>query len=217
MEKELLLYSGGPDSTVLLKYFLTIKKPLIVLHIQMGWCNELQPRLKTQKKRVDKLIKYFKKKYYNFEYIDAGIFLNLPYQSFKFGSDDQWCAFIGALVCKVHNLKKMWHASFSYNWDNRINFGKEIPYWLLQGNMNYYLNAANFSTKTDIQFCIPKFFYNRKEIDQFKTKKEAWNYLEPELKKLVRSCESGFTFCGKCYKCQTWIDHKMVDENKNIL
>ena len=50
MEKELLLFSGGPDSTVLLKYFLTIKKPLIVLHIQMGWCNELQPRLKTQKK-----------------------------------------------------------------------------------------------------------------------------------------------------------------------
>jgi hypothetical protein len=76
MEKELLLFSGGPDSTVLLKYFLIIKKPLVVLHIQMGWCNGLQPRVKIQKKRVDKLIKYFKKKYYDFEYMDAGIFLN---------------------------------------------------------------------------------------------------------------------------------------------
>jgi hypothetical protein len=157
------------------------------------------------------------KKYYDFEYIDAGIFLNLPNESLHFGSDDQWCAFIGALVCRSLNLKKMWHASFSYNWDNRKNFGKGPPYWLLQGNMNYYLNAANYSTKTDIQFCIPKIFYNRKEIDQLKTKKEAWNYLEPELKKLVRSCESGLIFCGKCYKCRTWIDHKMVDENKKIL
>jgi len=217
MEKELLLFSGGPDSTVLLKYFLTIKKPLVVLHIGMGWCNELQPRVKIQKKRVDKLIKYFKKKYYNFEYIDAGIFLNLPYNNSQFGTDDQWCAFIGALVCKTYNLKKMWFASFSYNWDNRINFGKEPPYWLLQGNMNYYLNSPIHSLKTNIQFCIPKFSYNRKEIDRFKTKKEAWDYLEPELKKLVRSCESGLNFCGECYKCQTWIYHKMIDKNKNIL
>ena len=147
MEKELLLFSGGPDSTVLLKYFLTIKKPLVVLHIQMGWCNESQPRVKIQKKRVDKLIKYFKKKYYDFEYIDAGIFLNLPNESLHFGTDDQWGAFIGALICRSHNLKKIWSASFSYGWDNRRNFGKESPYWLLQGNMNYYLNAATFSTK----------------------------------------------------------------------
>jgi hypothetical protein len=93
----------------------------------MGWCNGLQPRVKIQKKRVDKLIKYFKKKYYNFEYIDAGIFLNLPYnKDSQFGTDDQWLVFLGSLICRVRNIKKMWHASFTYNWNNRKAFGKEI-------------------------------------------------------------------------------------------
>jgi len=217
MEKELLCFSGGLDSSVLLKYFLTIKKPLIVLHTQMGWCSDLQPRLKIQKDSVDKIIKYYKKKYYDFEYIDAGIFLNIPYNGAIFGGDEHWCAFIGGLVCRFYNLKRMWLASFSYGWQNRYNFKKEPPYWLLQGNMNYYLNAATFTQKTDIQFCIPKFFYKGKKIDKLKTKKEAWDYLDPEIKKLVRSCDSSVFFCGKCYKCDTYIYGKMKNKKGEII
>ena len=76
MEKELLLYSGGPDSTVLLKYFLQNKKNLLVLHIQMGWSLEFQHRIKFTKERVDQLVKYLKNTYGEFEFMDAGIFLN---------------------------------------------------------------------------------------------------------------------------------------------
>lgn len=220
MEKELLFYSGGPDSTVLLKYFLKQNKNLLVVYFELGWSYETQPRLKFQKEKVNQLINYFKKNYREFEYMDGGIFLNIPVNPpLQFGTDDQWLVFLGSLICRVRNIKKMWHASFTYNWNNRKAFGKEPPYWLLQKDVQPIINFATFNDPRfrDLQFIIPKIYYDGKEIDQFKTKKEAWNYLEPELKKLVRSCESGFTFCGKCYKCQTWIDHKMVDENKKIL
>jgi len=36
MEKELLFYSGGPDSTVLLKYFLKQNKNLLVVYFELG-------------------------------------------------------------------------------------------------------------------------------------------------------------------------------------
>ena len=218
MEKELLLYSGGPDSTVLLKYFLQNKKNLLVLHIQMGWSLEFQHRIKFTKERVDQLVKYLKNTYGEFEFMDAGIFLNLPYnQDLQFGADDQWCAFIAALVCKMHNIKKIWHASFSYGWKNRQDFNKEPPIWLLHENMINYLRAAYLGDPGLLKFLLPKTFYEGKEIDSFKTKKEAWDSLEPELKKLVVSCENGINFCGKCYKCLTYIKQKMKNEKGEIL
>ena len=48
MEKELLLFSGGPDSTVLLKYFLTIKKPIIVVNNNLQWFSGREQNIKIQ-------------------------------------------------------------------------------------------------------------------------------------------------------------------------
>jgi len=215
--KELLLYSGGPDSSVLLKYFLEQKKDILVVFIDMGWCSEFQSRVEIQHEKVDKLIKYYKEKYGEFDFIKTGITLNIPYSKSTFGTDDQWCAFLGAVLCRSYNIKRIWHASFSYNWINRTALGKNPPHWLL--NMKPYLDSGtlNHPNFKDLQFTIPKFFYNGKKIDKFKTKKEAFNYLDPKVQLLVRSCGSGENFCGKCYKCRTYIEHKISDEKGNLI
>tara|TARA_R110000737_G_scaffold294193_1_gene300806 strand:+ start:504 stop:1160 length:657 start_codon:yes stop_codon:yes gene_type:complete len=215
--KELLLYSGGPDSSVLLKYFLEQKKDILVVYVDMGWCNEVQPSQKIQEKRVDKLIKYYKKKYGEFDFIKAGITLNIPNCKSTFGTDDQWGAFLGAVLCCSYNIKRIWCASFSYNWANRTALGKTPPYWFL--NMKPYLDRGTLNDPNfkDLQYTIPKFFYNGKKIDKFKTKKEAFNYLDPKVQLLVRSCYSEEKFCGECYKCKTCIHHKITDEKGNLI
>ena len=43
--------------------------------------------------------------------------------------------------------------------------------------------------------------YLGKQIDQFKTKLEAWNYLDKEIQENLRVCESDVFHCGKCKKC----------------
>jgi 23S rRNA (adenine1618-N6)-methyltransferase len=78
--------------------------------------------------------------------------------------------------------------------------------------------GTNYDNKfKDLSFVIPRFFYNGKDIDSFKTKKEAWDYLGPELKKLVRSCEGNVDFCGVCYKCKVYIYQKMTDQKGKII
>jgi hypothetical protein len=52
-----------------------------------------------------------------------------------------------------------------------------------------------------------------KEIDYLKTKREAFDYLEPDLQKLVRSCEGTESFCGKCWKCKMFIEYGMEPMN----
>ena len=217
MQKELLLFSGGPDSTILLKYFLLKKRNIIVLNCDLQWCTDVKTCAKIQKKHVKKIIKYMKNKYGNFEFIEAGITLPIPMgKDFQFGTDDQWSVFLGATLARYYKIKKIWHASFSYGWKNREIFLMEKPYWLL--NMKPYLNWGTLfdSNFKDLHVSLPKFHFKGTKIDKFKTKKEAWNYLEPELKKLVRSCQVDTSipgsgkkkFCGKCYKCKTWIYHK---------
>ena len=175
MEKELLLYSGGPDSTVLLKYFLTIKKPIIVLNNNLQWFSGREQNIKIQKERIKKIIKFMKKKYGNFDFLE-GTFILPPVSPNSFehwGTDDQWNALIASMISKFYNIKKIWFASFSYNWINRIDHGKEPPYWLL--NMKPILNfGTNYDNRfKDLNFIIPKIFYKGKDIDSFKTKKEA--------------------------------------------
>jgi 7-cyano-7-deazaguanine synthase in queuosine biosynthesis len=218
MVNEILLFSGGVDSTVLLKYFLSTKRKIIVLNCSLQWCTNNIVCSKIQKKQVKKIIKYMKKKYGNFKFIEAAISLPIPMgQAFQFGTDDQWSVFLASTLSRYFNVKKIWHASFTYNWENREKFNLIKPYWLL--NMKPFCNFATHFDEgfKDLHVSIPKIFFKGKKIDKLKTKKEAWNYLEPELKKLVRSCQGNKFFCGKCYKCNTWVHHKMTDKNGKVL
>jgi len=220
MKKELILFSGGVDSTVLLKFFLKKNKNLLVLYNDLSWCHNASPRLKIQKKKVLLLIDYFKKNYKDFEFTTSGIFLNLPYEpKLQFGTDDQWNVFLASIICRMYGIKKIWAASFSYGWNNRKMFNLPPPLWFTQKNMQHWINSATLNDNNfkDLQFLIPKFYYQGKEIDSLETKKEAWDYLENSLKKLVRSCVSDLDFCGKCYKCDTYILHKLKNINGKIL
>ena len=60
-ETELLLFSGGIDSTVLLKHFLQEKKKVRVLYIEMGWAKRAQLRIRLQNIAANNVLKYMRK------------------------------------------------------------------------------------------------------------------------------------------------------------
>jgi hypothetical protein len=217
-KKELVLFSGGPDSALLLQYFLEQKKNV---HVVYNECNyNLHKKLSThiQTQVVTKCLHFFRKKYGHFDFTQTGIYLGIPNSANKFGTDDQWNVFMGSLICREFDINNMWYASFTYNLHNRKIFNIEEPYWLSQENMNPWIGASGLDPK-DIKFLTPRNFYNGTEIDGIQTKKEAWDYLDKELQQIVRSCESldNINFCGKCRKCLSLIYFKIKDKYGNNL
>jgi hypothetical protein len=219
MEKELVLFSGGPDSTILLNYLLKQNKKIIVLYVQTGWCYEGQQKIPIQNNVVVNILKYFQEKKYNFEFINSGLFINLPQAFSNFGTDDQWCTFMAAIICRSLNIKKIWSGYFTYTENNRKEFTGSGTYWIYDGSLKEYINygSRNDPDFKDIEYLTPKTVFNNTGIDSFNTKKEAFDSLDFELKKLVRSCVSEINFCGKCYKCKTYIHHKITNEKGDIL
>ena len=55
---ELVLFSGGPDSTILLIDLLKKKVPVRVLYLELGWCADQYGRLPIQAQVVEKVLKY---------------------------------------------------------------------------------------------------------------------------------------------------------------
>jgi len=217
-DTELLLFSGGPDSTILLKDFLQKGKKIRVLYIEMGWALRTQLRIKLQDKVVEDVLHYIKNKYGSFEFSRAGIYTSMANGNEEnyFGMDDQWCAFFGAMFCKTYNIKKMWTGNFTCTEQVVKERDNKTQEWLYNGSMQPYLDAGAMFSKS-YEYCTPKSVYNGTDIDRFKTKKEAWDSLEIELKDMVRSCTSDKFFCGKCSKCWTSLNYKLRDESGNPL
>lgn len=207
-EKELIMFSGGPDSTALLQFFLKEKRNLHVIYNRPGWSLQSQQKIKEQDVIVKKILDYFYKKYGDFDYSETGIFLDFPrVPHLEFGYDDQWNIFMAALTCRMYNIKKIWLGFYTYNANH--SFRKEPRSWYYDGSLYSWVNMATLNDPKfkDIQILMPYTHYKGKEIDSFKNKKDAFNYLDDELKQLVRSCEgdTGEKFCGKCHKCKQWI------------
>jgi len=218
MEKELVMFSGGPDSTILLNYLLKQGKFLHVCYIQMAYENNRQENVKLQNEAVKNILTYFKKKGYSFDYTSGGIFLDLFPSEPRFGSDDQWTAFFAGILCRKYNIKKFWTGHYSYTFNNRSNLKKEFPYWIVDGTMLRYAKygAVEDPNFKDIQHLTAENSL-KDSLNLFRTKKEAFDSLDPELKKLVRSCYDGLPFCGKCYKCTTYIRQKIKNEKGELL
>lgn len=218
-DTELLLFSGGPDSTILLKHFLQQKKKVRVLYIQMGYDEIQQHKLDFQNRAVDEVLNYVANKYGSFEYSQASILTSLNEKNTDkyFGADQQWCAFFGSMFCNNYNIKRMWTGNFSYTNKVVMKRDNRTEDYLNGKDLGMWMECATKFINMPPEYCTPRLNYNGKDIDGFKTKKEAWDSLEMDLKKRVRSCISGQWYCGKCPKCWTSQNYKLRDGEGNPL
>lgn len=219
MKEELVLFSGGVDSTVLLKYFLKDTNKLIrVAYNQLGYDNNAQARIKEQNIVAKAILKYLFKKYRAFEYTTMDINFSFIRGKYNYWLDDQWNCFLAGIICRKYNIDNVWLAHYGYNTNYRMNVLKKTKAeWLHNGSLNKILQMGytlgdEQIKNTNLKVIFPYHFYG-KEIDYLKTKREAYDYLEPDLQKLVRSCERAEAFCGKCTKCKMFISYGMEPKN----
>jgi 7-cyano-7-deazaguanine synthase in queuosine biosynthesis len=216
----IVLFSGGVESTVLLKYFLKDTNELIhVLYTKLGYDDSSQKRVPEQTKAASNVLNYFKNKYRDFNYSSLELNLNniVRSQQIKngFGFDEQWNLFFASMYAKLNNIKNIWIGQFSYNDYHRIEFNLEPLSWFYDGTLEKY---ALLGTGLDFNFCkdlkinFPSRNFKKQGIDSFKSKKEAFDYLEPELQAMIRSCEGKEKFCGKCFKCIQYIQYKIKND-----
>jgi hypothetical protein len=201
----LLLYSGGVDSNVLLKYCLEKQSsPLKVIYIEIGHCKFGKERIQEQNKAVQKCISHFQKNYRKFDFNTVKFELNIPEfdngGTGSFWTDDQWCAFFAGRICETTQIKIVLIGHFTYNSLIGILQHQRVDYWYYDNSLIDIFKSQIFKNKEDFHYIFPH-TYLGKDIDQFKTKLEAWNYLDKELQENLRVCESDVFHCGKCKKC----------------
>jgi hypothetical protein len=221
----LVLFSGGVESTVLLKYFLKETKQIVhVLNTELGYVDHLKPRLIEQKKAAYSILNYFKKNYRDFNFSSVQLNLNninaLQHQTSGFGYDEQWNLFFASMYAKLNGIQNIWIGQFSYNDYHRIEFNLGPLSWYYDGTLEKYAllgSNLDFNFCKDLKINFPSRNFKKEGIDSFKNKKEAFNYLEPELQKMIRSCEGEGKFCGKCFKCTQYIKYKLTNEKEEII
>lgn len=208
MDKKLLLFSGGVESTVLLKYFLKETDYSIhILYNQLGYCDFFKKKIPEQNKASNNVLNYFKKNYRDFDYSTTKIDLDVTIQQQMdkgFGFDEQWNMFFAGMYAKIFGIKDIWIAEFSYVNVHGTKMRGYPAYWFHDGTLEKYMSlglALDWNYMSNIKINFPSKNFNKTGIDSFNSKKEAFDYLEPELRKLVRSCEREEKFCGECYKC----------------
>jgi 7-cyano-7-deazaguanine synthase in queuosine biosynthesis len=221
----LVLFSGGVESTVLLKYFLKETKQIVhVLNTELGYIDDLKPRLIEQKKAAYSVLDYFKKNYREFNFSSVQLNLNninaLQQQTAGFGYDEQWNLFFASMYAKIYQIKDIWIGDFSYIYDYRKELNLPIHDWYFDGTLEKFAllgSSLDFSFFKDLKINFPSRNFKKTSIDSFNSKKEAFDYLEPGLKKLIRSCVGKEKFCGKCIKCIQYVKYKLTNEKGEII
>lgn len=216
----LLLFSGGVESTVLLKYFLKETDTLVyVLYTELGYDEVSQKKIPEQTKAVNQILNYFKKNYRDFNYGTVKLNLNkinrMQQSCSGFGFDEQWNIFFASIHARLNGINNIWIGQFSYNDYHRIEYGLEPLSWFHDGTLEKYAllgSCLDFNFFKDLKINFPSKNFKKEGIDSFNHKKEAFDYLEPELKELIRSCEGEEKFCGKCYKCSQYINYGMKND-----
>lgn len=216
----LLLFSGGVESTILLKYFLKDTNKLIhVLYTKLGYDDLSRKRIPEQTKAATNVLNYLKNKYRDFNFSSFELNLNNVVRSQQiekgFGFDEQWNIFFASVYAKLNGIKDIWIGQFSYNDHHRIEFNLDPLSWYYDGTLEKYAllgSGLDFNFCKDLKINFPSRNFKKEGIDSFKSKKEAFNYLEPELQGMVRSCEGEEKFCGKCFKCTQYIKYEMKND-----
>jgi 7-cyano-7-deazaguanine synthase in queuosine biosynthesis len=216
----ILLFSGGVESTVLLKYFLKDTNKLIhVLFNKLHYDDVHGLKYVEQNKTVDNILNYFKKNYRDFNFSSTELKLNnvnsVQQEANGFGYDEQWNIFFATIYAKLFGIKDIWLGEFTYcNIHSTITRGFPA-FWFHNGTLEKYALAGtmfDFNFYKDLKINFPSKNFNKTGIDSFKSKKEAFQYLEPELQKMVRSCEGKEKFCGQCGKCKQYKTLEIVNE-----
>lgn len=215
-KKELILFSGGIDSAVLLKWLLiNTTTDFIVTYINMGVNKQMQARNKIQNERVNTLIPLFKKiRDFEFIEIDFNIYQDKEFKAY----DDQTALYLVSFLSAMHLNSSVWLGHFSYcsyhhyEWNNKIDslfYNETLKHYL-----NAYNNALSIETEENLPLLklnLPSKIYKGKELDSFPNKKAAFDYLNQDMKKLIRSClHPNKILCGECYKCQQYIKFKII-------
>lgn len=215
----LLLFSGGIESTVLLKYFLKDTNKLIhVLYTKLGYDDLSKKRIVEQTKAATNVLNFLKKKYRDFNYSSLDLNLNnitRNKNNICFGYDEQWNIFFGSMYAKLYNIKDIWIGQFSCNDIHRTEFNLQPLNWYYDGTLEKYAllgSGLDFNFCKDLKINFPSKNFKKQGIDSFVSKKEVFDYLEPELQKIVRSCEGEEKFCGKCFKCEQYIKYGMKND-----
>lgn len=226
MEKEikldplLVLYSGGVDSNVLLKYCLEKQSnPLKVLYLEIGHHKIGKKRIFEQNKSVEKCINHFKKNYRSFDFNTIKLEINVPefddVRENVFWNDDQWCAFFAGRICETTQIKNVITGHFTYNSLIGLLQHQRVDYWYYDNSLVDIFKSQISKNKEDFFYIFPHMFQGI-GIDEFKTKLEAWNYLEKELQQNLRVCESDVFHCGKCKKCLHLSYYNIRNNNERI-
>ena len=216
----LLLFSGGVESTVLLKHFLKSTDELIyVLYTELGYDDVSKKRIFEQTKAATNVLNYFEKNYRDFKYGSVKLNLNNinREQNIKngFGFDEQWNLFFAGMYAKLLDIENIWIAEFSYCNTHSTKTRGYPAYWYHDGTLEKFSSfglGLDWNKISKLKINFPSKNFKKEGIDSFISKKEAFDYLEPELKKLIRSCEGEEKFCGKCGKCVQYKELKLVND-----
>lgn len=216
----LLLFSGGVESTVLLKYFLKDTNKLIyVLYTKLGYDDLAIKRIKEQDIAVKEILSIYLKKYRSFNYGSVNLSLNninrLHTENGGFGYDEQWNLFFSGMYAKMLGIKEIWLGHFTYNQKDRIKNNMPFQTWFYDGTLEKYASlgaSLDFGFTKNLTINFPAKTFNKKQIDSFSSKKEAWDYIDEEVRQWVRSCWGEQKFCGKCYKCITYIKSEIKND-----
>lgn len=218
---EIVLFSGGVDSCVLLKYLLEeTDKNILCIYAHTGWCLEKKQSMESEAKAAYRTRDYFKKHYRHFDFVEYKIETGIVdhWKGSEWGYDPHWLIFFAGMHARAFKIKKIWHGTFSYIMRDFAAMGYDVfngpPSQWYNGDLIEFLEyGTRYDPFTrDIVVTCPYQEFNGKGLDRFLTKKEAFTYLEPELRYLTKSCLADNDFCSKCKKCEHWIKTGIKDK-----
>jgi 7-cyano-7-deazaguanine synthase in queuosine biosynthesis len=216
----LFLFSGGVESTVLLKHFLKDTNQLIhVLYTKLGYDNLSKDRITEQTIAATNVLNYLKTNYRDFNYTSLELTLNDinrdTNQKLGFGFDEQWNLFFAAMYAKILNIHNIWLGEFSYCNIHSTKTRGYPAFWFHDGSLEKYAllgTCLDFNFYKNLKINFPSKNFNKTGIDSFNSKKEAFDYLEPELQKMIRSCVGKEKFCGTCSKCIQYKELGLIND-----
>lgn len=131
--KEIILFSGGVDSAVLLKWLLiNTTTDYAVVFIDIDDAD-------IQNKRVEELVKIYKNKFRDFEFIKIKFQIKTDKAFDQMG--EQVRLFLIGIICFRQGLEKVWMGHFSYCSFHHYQFNNKVDQFLYNGELPPFLES----------------------------------------------------------------------------